>query len=171
MEDDQTARMELRATAGLTVDVDDDATVRIGLDGADWFGPGRCSLPTDRGAVGEVTDNLGTADEMLVADGTLRCGVRAYRDRPLVVFTIAATEDVDGLATGAFDVPSVGWPVFTPSERHADGAPDGLRALALQHREFALPATPGADPAALAGAALSRNCAKLVGAISGRART
>jgi len=145
VEDDQTARMELRATAGLTVDVDDDATVRIGLDGADWFGPGRCSLPTDRGAVGEVTDNLGTADEMLVADGTLRCGVRAYRDRPLVVFTIAATEDVDGLATGAFDVPSVGWPVFTPSERHADGAPDGLRALAFQHCEFALPATTGAE--------------------------
>ena len=142
----QTPGMHLRTSAELTVDVAEDGTVRLGWGEGDWFGPGR---PTRAASVAdpvEVSDNLGTATSVTVVDdGAVRCSVRAYADRPLVVFRTEALTDVVDLATGAFDQPSVGWPIFTPSDRAEGGAPDGLRALAFQHCEFGLPSNVDAD--------------------------
>jgi hypothetical protein len=134
--------MQLNATQGLGVDVAPDGTVTIGLDGEDWFGPGRRA--TGRSAEPTTTsDALGVATSVTVVDGDVRCSVRAYADRPLLVFRSEATADLTGLATGAFDQPSVAWPTFTPAERIERAAPDGLRALVFQHCEFGLPSTAG----------------------------
>jgi hypothetical protein len=133
--------MRVEAAGGLGVDIAGDGTVRIGWREPDWFGPGRSSR-ADGSSVGSpraFDDDLGSASEVVVADGAVRCSVRAYADRPIVVFRTEAVADVGGLATGAFDQPSVGWPVFTPGERSDGGAPDGLRALVFQHCEFGLP--------------------------------
>jgi len=127
----------------LYVDVDDDGTVRVGWGEPDWFGPGHPTRPAAVGAATERTDDLGVATEVAVTEGDVVCSVRAYRDRRLVVFRIEARTAVDDLATGAFDQPSVGWPVFTPADRVDGGAPDGLAALAFQHCEFGLPAVVG----------------------------
>jgi hypothetical protein len=113
----------VEAEGGLAVDVDGDGVHRVRWGEVDWFGP--AVLPA--------------------ATPGVRCSVRADDVLPMVVFTIEATEDRTGLASGAFDQPSVGWPVFTPGERLAGGAPDGLRAVAFQHCEFALPSPAGAE--------------------------
>lgn len=138
--------MQIRAAHGLTVEVDRTGTARVGIDGGDWLGAGTCKLPAghDR-SVGRARDEAGHTNEVIVADGPIRCGVRAEEDRPLLVFHIEATSELTGLATGAFDEPSVGWPIFTPAERQVEHTPLGLRSLAYQHCEFALPSTAGAD--------------------------
>lgn len=136
----QTPAMTVLHADELSIHIADDGTVRVGWGEPDWFGPGR---PTRSAAVAEavdVFDALGDArDVVVVDDGTVRCSVRAYVDRALVVFRTEATADLDGLATGAFDQPCVGWPIFTPSQRLDEGAPDRLRALVFQHCEFGLP--------------------------------
>lgn len=137
--------MRLTAAGGLTVEVEPDGTVHVGMDGGDWFGPGTCDRPTTPGAPAPFADELGVGTRVVVADGDVRCAVSAYHDRPMAVFETEATRDLTDLATGAFDRPSVGWPVFTPSERHTDTTPDGLRSIVFQHCEFALPATSGPD--------------------------
>jgi hypothetical protein len=115
--------MVVEAHGGLAVDIDDEGVHRIRWGEADWLGP--ATIPA-------------------VPEG-VRCSVRADDELPMVVFTIEATADLTGLATGAFDQPSVGWPVFTPAGRLPGGTPDGLRAVAFQHCEFALPSPAGAD--------------------------
>lgn len=142
---DRLSAMRLSSPGGLTVDIEPDGSVRIGVDGGDWFGPGRCDRPGTPGEVAQVIDDLGHAAEVLVADGDIGCSVRTYPDRGLAVFAIEAMRDLDGLRTGAFERPSVGWPVFTPSQRRNDDTVDGLRSLTFQHCEFALPSTAGAD--------------------------
>lgn len=143
--------MRLEAADELTVTISDDASVRVGIGATDWFGRGelRCTIggvvAVDEPVATAVSDDLGDATEVLLADGPVRCSVRAYRSRPLVVFRSEATVDLSGIATGAFDQPSVGWPVFSPATRLEAAAPDGLRATAFQHCEFALPATVGAE--------------------------
>jgi len=137
--------MRLRAADGLTADIGEDGAVRIGWGQSDWFGPGTVSLPATVHPPVEVVDDLGSSTSVTVADGPVRCSVRAYSDRAMVVFRIEAMTDVEALATGAFDHPSVGWPVFTPAERAPDTSPDGLRALAFQLCEFGLPTNAGPD--------------------------
>ncbi len=138
--------MQLTAARDLTVRLDERGRVRLGISGSDWFGPGAVRGgaidvgPSSVGSPEEVLDDLGIATQLVVADGPVRCSVRAYRDRPLVVFKAEATADLEGLATGSFDVPAVAWPWFVPGAREAGQTPDGLRALAYQHCEFALPA-------------------------------
>jgi hypothetical protein len=115
---------------GPYADVDSDGAVRIGWvasgadgpgrTGHDWFGPGRAHGP----------------------DG-VECTVRAEDDH--LVFRIEALDDLEGLATGQFENPSVGWPVFTPSERSVDGIDPDARALAFLGCEFALPTRARAD--------------------------
>jgi hypothetical protein len=135
--------MQLIAAEGLSVDVAMNGAVKIGLDGEDWFGPGRPSLaPAVREPVA-VMDRLGAATSVTVVDGEVRCSVRAYADRALLVFRCEATADITDITTGAFDRPSVAWPTFTPSERVEDETPRGLRALVFQHCEFALPSNAG----------------------------
>jgi len=138
--------MQLEAADGLTVEIADDGAVRIGWGEPDWFGPGRATVASP--APGEAVpwaDDLGAARAVVVADGPVRCSVRAYADTPMLAFRIEATTDLTGLATGAYDQPSVGWPVFTPAERQAGGVADGTRAVVFQHCEFGLPAQAGTD--------------------------
>ena len=141
--------MRVEAAGGLGVDIAGDGTVRIGWGEPDWFGPGRTTravAPEAARTALEVDDDLGAATEVTVVDdGRVRCSVRAYRERPVLVFRTEALAAVDGLATGAFDQPSVGWPILTPGERADGGAPDGMRALVFQHCEFGLPSNAGAD--------------------------
>jgi hypothetical protein len=125
------------------VDVAADGTVKIGLNGEDWFGPGR---PSHLSTVGEpvaVVDHLGTARSVTVVNGDVHCSVRAYADRALLVFRSEATTDLTGIATGSFDQPSVAWPTFTPADRPEDETLEGLRALVFQHCEFGLPSNAG----------------------------
>ena len=139
--------MLLEAANGFAVDVSEGGTVRIGWGEPDWFGPGSATQPTS-GSVARSTaraDDLGEALVAVVADGPVRCSVRAYDDRPMLVFRSEATTDLSGLATGTFDQPSVGWPVFTPAERLVGGVPEGTRAVVFQHCEFGLPSQAGPD--------------------------
>ena len=129
-----------RGTEG---DIAVDGTVKIGLDGEDWFGPGRPSLPPRVGEPVMAIDQLGAASSVTVVEGDVRCSVRAYVDRPLLVFRCEATTDLTDITTGEFDRPSLGWPTFTPSERAQGETPKGLRALVFQHCEFALPSNAG----------------------------
>ena len=101
-------------------DLDEHGVVRIGWDEPDWFGPGRAIGP----------------------DG-VECTVRAETDH--LVFRIEATCDLDGLGTGRFDEPAVGWPVFTPGERLDGGLDPDSRSLAFLGCEFALPTRARAD--------------------------
>ncbi len=135
--------MQLTAGDGLSVAVAPDGTVRIGLRGDDWLGPGRPSLPPRIAEPATSTDELGTATSVTVVDDDVRCSIRAYTDRPLLVFRSEAKTDLTDIATGAFDRPSVAWPTFTPAERAEDDTPEGLRALVFQHCEFALPSNAG----------------------------
>jgi hypothetical protein len=117
-------------TTGPYAELDADGAVRIGWvasgsdgsqrTGRDWFGPGRAHAP----------------------DG-VACTVRTDADH--LVFRIEALRDLDGLATGRFADPAVGWPVFTPADRHADGIDHDARALAFLGCEFALPTRARAD--------------------------
>ena len=77
------------------MDVAVDGTVKIGFSGEDWFGPGRPSLPPRVDGPVTVMDQLGTATSVTVVDADVRCSVRAYEDRPLVVFRCEATIDLD----------------------------------------------------------------------------
>lgn len=144
--------MHLRAAGDLFVDVAEDGTARIGRETAvDWFGPGRltgaASVGVDHkiGPLLSASDDMGDYTALVVSDGELRCSIRAYTELSMLVFSIEATAGLYGLATGSYEQPSAGWPVFTPAGRSDGGAPDGLRAVAFQHCEFALPSTAGAD--------------------------
>lgn len=147
--------MRLDGLRGLTIDIEPSGTVRIGIDGGDWFGPGvfrfgghdaagveRAIAPTEPV---EITDACGTATEVVVADGAVRASIRVSHDRPFAVFRIEARTDLTGLATGAFDRPVCSWPEFTPSARRTDSTTETLRALVYQHCEFALPSPAGPE--------------------------
>ncbi len=69
----------------------------------------------------------------------IRTTIRAYREHPLLVFRLEATDTVRGVATGTFDQPSIAWPWFRPDLRGTDGLPSGTRAFAHAYTEFALP--------------------------------
>ena len=140
--------MRLTSPGDLIVDLDDD-TIRIGTsDAPDWFGPGLYTGPDGAGSTGspyDAADDLGPYRAVVVVDGPIRVSVRAYTERSMVVLRTEATEELAGLATGAFDRPGVGWPIFTPADRTTGGAPEGMRSVVFQHCEFALPATAGPD--------------------------
>ncbi len=103
--------MRLEAGAGLSVEVGDDGAVRLGWGESDWLGPGTATRPI-RGAGSmdavETADELGRGVSVRIAGGDVACSVRAYPERPLVVFRIEAARDLDGLATGTFDDPARG---------------------------------------------------------------
>jgi hypothetical protein len=137
--------MHLTAADGLSVDVAPDGTVKVGIDGEDWFGRGRPSLLPSIGEPVTVVDQLGSARSLVVVDGHVRCSVRAYVDRPLLVFRCEATTDLTDMTSDSFDHPTVAWPTFTPNERADGDTPQDLRALVFQHCEFALPSNAGAS--------------------------
>ncbi len=146
--------MRIGAANGLAATIDADG-VRIEWGDTDWFGPGRltdgATTPTiDPHGSAAHADDLGTATVVEVTESSAGAGgrvtatVRAYHDVPMLVFRLEALADLDGLATGAYDRPSVGWPVFTPADRRADGIDPAARAVAFQCCEFAFPT--GAGP-------------------------
>lgn len=139
--------MKLESTGGLGVDIAEDGSVRVGIDGADWFGRGDHGIATTAplGEPVDRTDALGAASVVVVDDGPVRRTIAAYQDRALITFELTATQDLRDLATGAFDRPSAAWPTFTPNDRAASGPPAGLTAVVFQHCEFGLPATVGAE--------------------------
>lgn len=137
--------MRVTALHELSAAIHADGTVRVGVGGDDWFGAGRLVTALHTQNVAPLTsetftDDLGTATSVVVADGDVRCSVRAYTDRALIVFRIEATTDLHATATSAFEQPTVGWPTFTPAERIPDATPPGLAAVVYQHCEFAMPA-------------------------------
>lgn len=149
---DKTAGMRIQGSQGISVDLTE-GVVRFGWRGHDdWLGAGRATGPSTGDAwvesdlsPGDGRDDLGAFTSVTVTTGDVVRSVRTYIDRPLAVFRARATTDLSDLGTGAFDQPSVGWPVFAPSERSTGGAPEGLRALAYQHCEFGLPSLAGAE--------------------------
>lgn len=135
--------MRLDAAGGLGIRIDDDGSVRIGIDGLDVLGRGDPStnVATPPAIPIEVTDDLGHAQQVVVDDAAVRRSVRAYVDRPLIVLRAEATKKLTDLATGAFDQPSVAWPTFAPADREPGVEPGGLTGVVFQHCEFGLPAT------------------------------
>lgn len=69
----------------------------------------------------------------------VRTTVRAYRERPLLVFRLEATAALRGCASGSFDEPWLAWPWCRPDARAPGGLPEGARAFAHSYTEFALP--------------------------------
>jgi hypothetical protein len=88
-------------------------------------------------------DDRGAFTALTIVDDRVRCSVHAYADGPLIVFRSEAIDDLDDLATGAFDQPSLAWPTFRPADRADGTCPDGLRGLVFQHCEFGLPSNAG----------------------------
>lgn len=129
--------MRITAANGLTARIDGEGDVRIEWGETDWFGPARLTV------AGAPTAFDGDHVEFTVGGGTVVASVHADDEVPMLVFRLEATADLDGIATGAFDVPSIGWPSFTPAEREADGVDPSARALVYQGCEFAFPT--GAD--------------------------
>ncbi len=135
--------MRLDAAHGLAITIDDDGSVRIGIDGSDLLGRGDpgVTVSSPPSSSVEVVDELGAAQEVVVDDGPVRRSVRAYQERPLIVLRAEATSDLADLATGAFDEPSMAWPIFTPADRDPEPLAGDLTGVVFQHCEFGLPAT------------------------------
>ncbi len=118
--------MRIETTDGLAADMDDDGNVRLWWRGHDWLG-------------------LGVKTGVALDPLSVRCSVAVSDDGSMLVFRTAAVADLTGIASGAYDQPSAGWPVFTPANRSVVGPPPGLRALAFQCCEFGLPTNAGAS--------------------------
>jgi hypothetical protein len=120
---------------------------------ADWLGPiGLRARSGDRSEVPSVAamhpfsgeDDLGAFAGLefawrSAAPLAYRTTVRAYRDRPVLVFRLEASASMRGVATRLFDDPSVAWPWLRPDLRAAGGLPDGARAFGHQYTEFGMP--------------------------------
>jgi hypothetical protein len=101
------------------------------LRDTDRLGPLRFEPAPDGGAPFDGDDDLG-AYEGLRFDGEGVAGsIRWYRDRPLAVLRIEATQDLQSIATGEFATPSYAWSVA--------GAPPETIAFGFQYTEFAMP--------------------------------
>lgn len=148
----------LEAGGALALRRDAAGALRVAWRGAaDWLGPvgaglldpagGRRPLALPAGPPAAGADDLGRYDavELELPGLPLRLGLRAYRERPLVVFRTEATGDLTGLATGDLTEPRVAWPWLRPRERAPGAAPEGLRSYGHQLSEFAFPAHGDAD--------------------------
>lgn len=148
-------RERIEAGGGLAFAVGEDGEGRVGWgpQAPDALGPIALrafagAAPRAYGVAGlqrfAGADDLGAFDA-LALDWTpappqaVRTTVRAYRERPLLVFRLEAAAALAGLATGAFDEPSLAWPWCRPAARAPGGLPDGARAFAHSYTEFALP--------------------------------
>lgn len=162
--------LTLQAAGGLRLALDDAAHWRIAWSEPDWLGPlgfvlhdrgHRVRAPAGAGgdpAAGACppveflpfggTDDLGTFHGFrlggALASLPVRASVRAYADRPLLVFRLAAAAAIGGsdgpaVATGTFADPSAVWPCAWPGQRRAGGVPERTRAYGHQVAEFALP--------------------------------
>ncbi len=110
----------------------------------DWFGPGRAARG-DTSLTLDPPEPPDPGNRLVVHSGEVELSVRADEARPVLVFRIEARRPLTGIATVAFDRPSIGWPVFTPSERLDGGVDPASRALVFQCCEFAFPSGTGAS--------------------------
>ncbi len=135
--------MRLDLAEGLFLDIADDGSVRFATARADLLGRGDpgTTVADPPAAPRSIVDDLGPGSEVVVADGPVRRSVRIHPDRGLAVLRAEATRDLDGLATGAFEDPSMVWASFSPADRSSDTDPATLTGLVFQHCEFGLPAT------------------------------
>src|SRR5512143_1293489 len=118
---------ELRGGDGVVVRVEGDGTLRVGWGESDWFGPARLTLAGARKMPALSTTRRDGADDLGAFAGAelhwaphapaLQATVRVYRDRPLIVFRLAAPDGLRGGAVGPFEVPRVAWPHFQPLRR------------------------------------------------------
>lgn len=137
----------LRAASGLELHLEPGTRGRIAWGEPDWLGPvfaggGDAASAAVVVAEADGSDDMGAFRSLEIActDPRLRTFVRAYHDRPLLVFRCAAATAIDsGLATGSFARPRLAWPALRPTQRSAAGAPDGLTTYGHQFCEFALP--------------------------------
>jgi hypothetical protein len=141
--------VRIEAADGLAARIGVDGTVRVEWGEVDWLGAGRLIVRGATSAIDpgvrldEVVDDMGSSRAAVVHRGDVDASVRAYHDRPLLVFRLQATVRLNRLGTGTFADPALGWPVFTPAEREPHGIDPAARALAFQCCEFAFPT--GAD--------------------------
>ncbi len=140
----------LDAGSGLGIRRAADGRLHLRWGEGDWLGPMRLRFdpgPDDDptpGATGfDGADDLGAFRGIVLASAGLplpvEASLRAYADRPLLVFRLEAKADLAGLSTGAFARVSAAWPAFDPAARSAGGAPPGTRTYGHQFTEFALP--------------------------------
>jgi hypothetical protein len=137
----------LTAAGGLSLHVSE-AGLRVAWEHPDWLGPlGFCAGGREE-LVAETTQAFEGADGEGRYRGlrftwpgapTVATTVRAYVERPLIVFGLEATAACEGLAGARFDEPSVVWPHLHPTCRRPGGLPDGAVAFGHQYTEFALP--------------------------------
>jgi hypothetical protein len=148
-------RFRIEAAGGLAFDVDADGAgrVRFGGEQSDWLGPVRLRVRRgDAVALSHVSDVRPAAgsDELgefralelfwePAPSLPVRTGVRAYRERGLLVFRLEAREALAGFASGVFDEPAVSWPWLRPDLRAGSGLPPGSRAFGHGYTEFSLP--------------------------------
>src|SRR5262245_33974263 len=160
----------MRAANDLELCIDSSGACRVAWCEPDWFGPAgltvqhgsRCfvgaTVPAPAGATAisephhTESDGRDTLGEFhsIELDWTglpfpLRTGVRAYRERPLLVFRLAAPDGFTGGGSGRFAIPTVAWPHFVPRARQPGGVADDTRSYAHQWCEFALPLFGDAD--------------------------
>jgi hypothetical protein len=143
--------LKLEAHGGLAIELRD-GRLRVAWREPDWLGPigarfaagGSAHEPAPASVVrSEGADDLGGFDALELgwadAKWPIATTVRAYRDRPLLVFRLEAREAFEGFATGRFDEPAIAWPAFRPDLREAGGIAAGANAFGHQYTEFALP--------------------------------
>ncbi len=155
---------ELKGADGLEVRIEPPSgTSRIGWGESDWFGPatltiertgqrfsgcsgqlpGAMPLTVSHIQPGAGRDDLGDFKSIELSWSgqpfPLRTIVRAYGERPVVVFRLEAPEGYAGGGTGRFAEPAVIWPHFAPRARETGGVADGTVSYAHQWAEFALP--------------------------------
>jgi len=149
----ESVRIEAREGLAFAVAEGGDARVRWGDAAPDALGPiglrayagGRAQASLVAGIRRSAgRDDLGAFDALELdwapaPPHAVRTQVRAYRERPLLVFRLEAAAALRGFATGAFDEPSLAWPWCRPAERAAGGVPEGALAFGHSYTEFALP--------------------------------
>lgn len=160
----------LTAADALSLCVEPTGACRVEWREPDWFGPaaltihygGRCyagahtAAPPDAiGLAAPQLDQRAGCDALggyraidLVWSALpfpLRTSVRAYEDRPLLVFRISAPNGLRNGGSGQFAVPGVAWPHFMPRARQGGGVADATSSYAHQWCEFALPVFGNAD--------------------------
>lgn len=144
--------MRLEAAGGLALRSEAGA-LHVEWGETDWWGPiapglqaggpdlERLPFAPDRAVEGE--DALGAWQRWRVEHdlrgAKLRFEVRAYRDRPLLVFRIEAPDGLAALATGELARPGVVWPWMHAHARAEGGLPEGTVAYGHAYTEFALP--------------------------------
>lgn len=146
--------LTLAAADGLLLRPDGDSGFRLWWGDEDWLGPiglgagdppGALRIASAEPFAGE--DALGRYAGWDLAWESLALPVlttlRAYRERPLLVFRLEAGEPIAGFATGSFATPACIWPWLRPGRRDPAHAPAGLRGLGHQYTEFAFPTLSG----------------------------